>query len=257
MTLPLSAVIITKDGGERFAEVLRALAFCGEVLVLDSGSRDATCAIARAAGARVEHQDFLGFGPQKARAVALARHDWVLSIDADEVLDAEAAAGIAALPFASLDPSRAFALRRRTFVGAREIRHGIWNPDWLVRLFNRRQARFSDDLVHERVIHPGRPERLPGSLLHYSFRDLGELFKPGYARLKAGRFVASGRRAGPAKLLARFAWNAARSYVLKQGFRDGGAGVVVAVSAGLDAILALAIAEEARSGGCELPEARR
>jgi glycosyltransferase involved in cell wall biosynthesis len=244
--IPISAVLITKNAEEHLARVLAALAWCDEIVVLDSGSTDRTCELARAAGARVEHQDFLGFGPQKRRAVALARHDWVLSIDADEVLDEVAASAISALPFATLDPRRAFAIRRRTYVGTHEICHGVWNPDWVLRLFNRSAANFNDNKVHEAVVAAGPVERLAGSMHHYSFRDLGDLFKPGYARLKADRFLAEGRRAGTCKLAARFAWGFTRSFVLKQGFRDGPAGVVVAASAGLDSVLGLALAEEKR-----------
>ena len=97
---PISAVIITRDAAARLADVLAAVDFCAERLVLDSGSTDDTLAIARAAGARVEHQPFLGYGPQKCRAVALATHDWILAIDADEVLDDEARDAIRRLDLA-------------------------------------------------------------------------------------------------------------------------------------------------------------
>ena len=238
----ISAVLITKDAERHLPQVLDALAWCDEVLVLDSGSRDATCAIAAAHGARVEHQEFLGFGPQKRRACALARHDWILSIDADEVLEPACVAAIRALDLRAADPRDAWAIRRRTFVGAQEIRFGVWNPDWPIRLFHRGHSGFNEASVHESVVVAGRLHRLPGSMRHHSFADLGDLFKPGYARLKAARFRASGRRAGTCLLLLRFGWAFSRSFLLKQGFRDGPAGVVVAVSAGLDAVLGLALA---------------
>ena len=151
----ISAVIITRDAGRHLAAVLAALDFCAERLVLDSGSADDTVAIAAAAGARVEHQPFLGYGPQKARAITLASHDWILSIDADEVLDGTAAAAIRGLDLA--DPAACWSLRRRTFVGSREILHGPWQNDRVLRLFNRTRAGFRPLVVHEQVEPPSPP----------------------------------------------------------------------------------------------------
>ena len=240
----ISAVLITRDAERHLDAVLAALAWCNDIVVMDSGSTDRTAAIAAARGARIVHQDWLGYGPQKRAATAAARHDWILSIDADEVLDAEAVAALRALDLAAMDPGDAVAIRRRTFVGAREIRYGTWNPDWCVRLFNRTRSGFTAAAVHELVEAPGRVHRLAGSMRHYSFTDLADLFKPGYARLKSARYRNAGRRAGAATLALRFAWAFVRSLLLKQGWRDGSAGVVVAASCALDAVLGLALATE-------------
>ena len=136
----ISAVVITRNAAARLADVLAAVDCCAERLVLDSGSTDDTLAIARAAGARVAEQPFLGYGPQKRRAVELATHDWILSVDADEVLDAEAREAVRTADLA--DPTACYAFRRRTFVGDREVRHGAWRDDRVLRLFNRRTAAF-------------------------------------------------------------------------------------------------------------------
>ena len=240
----ISAVLIVKDGERHLAAVLAALGGCAEVLVLDSGSTDRTLDIARAAGARVEHQDFLGYGAQKNRAVALARHDWILSIDADEVLDPAGQAALAGLDLG--DPSRCWQLRRRTFVGARELRHGHLN-DAPVRLFNRSVTRFGESIVHESVPARGPVATLAGSLAHYAFRDAADLVQrgAGYARLKAVLYREQGRSAGGPALLARAAAAFSKSYVLKAGFLDGGLGVVSALSAALNATTALAMASAA------------
>lgn len=243
MTVPISAVIIVKDGERHLARVLAALAPCAEILVLDSGSGDGTEAIARSAGARFERQDFLGFGPQKNKAVALATHDWILSVDADEVLDD---AGRLALPNLDLgDAHRCWRIHRRTFVGRRELRHGHLN-DAPVRLFNRTATRFNDVPVHESVAPTATVETLPGGLLHYSFRDAAELVArgAGYTRTKAGEYRARGRRASAPWILARAVAAFAKSYLLKRGFLDGRLGVVVALSAALSASTALAMASE-------------
>lgn len=239
----ISAVIITKDAERHLAAVLAALSGCAETLVLDSGSRDRTVELARAAGARVEHQDFLGFGPQKNRAIALARHDWIVSVDADEVLDEAGRAALAALDLS--DPTRGWRLRRRTFVGARELRHGHLN-DAPIRVFNRTATRFSEALIHESVAPAGPVGTLPGSLAHYAFRDAADLVArgAGYARLKAERYRSQGRSASVPGLLVRAGAAFAKSYLLKAGFLDGRLGVISALSAALNATTAMATASE-------------
>jgi (heptosyl)LPS beta-1,4-glucosyltransferase len=250
---PLSAVIITLNAERHLARVLASLDFCHELLVLDSGSTDRTLELARAGGARVLSQRFLGFGAQKQRAVELARHDWVLVVDADEVLTAEARLAILALP--RQDPRQAWRLRRRTFIGEREVRWGVWSPDWSLRLFNRTTARFNDQPVHESVVAGGPVADLPGALLHYSYRDYADVFvrMGGYARLKAAEYRRRGRRAGAATLALRAIWGFLRSYVLKLGVLDGVAGVVVALSLSIDMVVALAIAGDAAAEPAAAP----
>jgi glycosyltransferase involved in cell wall biosynthesis len=234
---PISAVIITRDAAAHLAEVLAAVEFCGERLVLDSGSTDDTIAIARAAGARVEHQPFLGYGPQKCRAVALAAHDWILAVDADEVLDDEARAAMATL--ALTDPQASYAVRRRTFIGRREVRHGAWGNDLVVRLFNRTTAGFRPLPVHEAVESGSPPRRLPGTILHYSYPDSAAVLARAvvYARLKAAVMRRKGQRAGAWSLPARAVAVFAGSYFLRGGWRDGAAGFVVALARVIDSTL--------------------
>jgi hypothetical protein len=234
---PISAVIITRDAAAHLTAVLGALDFCDERLVLDSGSSDDTLAIARAAGARVEHQPFLGYGPQKCRGVALASHDWILAIDADEVLDDEARHAIRRLDLA--DPHACWALRRRTFIGDHEVRHGAWRNDRVLRLFNRTTAGFKPLPVHEEVESGRRPALLPGSLLHYSYASCGEVLARAirYAPLKAAIMRRKGQRAAawalPFRGLAAFL----SSFVIRGGWRDGAAGFVVALARAIDSTL--------------------
>jgi glycosyltransferase involved in cell wall biosynthesis len=238
---PISAVIITRDAERHLAAVLAACDFCAERLILDSGSSDGTEAIAREAGARFERQEFLGYGPQKRRAVELARHDWILSLDADEVLDDTARQAIMGLDLS--DPAACWQFRRRTFIGRREIRHGAWGRDRVLRLFNRTTAAIKPLAVHEEVEAARRPVLLPGSILHASYTSLVDVIARSlrYAPLKAEVMRSRGQRPAvwslPGRALAAFCG----SYLAAGGWRDGAAGFVIAVARVLDSTLPRAL----------------
>lgn len=240
-SLPISCVVITRDAGDRLAATLESAGACAERLVLDSGSTDATVAIARERGARVEHQPFLGFGLQKRRAVELATHDWILSLDADEELDAEAARGLASLDLS--DPGRCFAWRRRTFIGTREMRHGPWGHERVLRLFNRTRSGFTAHRVHERVDGASPPQLAPGSILHHSFNGCADVIvrSARYSGPKAAILRDKGETSPawmlPIRGLAAFT----KSYCLQGGWRDGAAGFIVALSRVVDSTLPRAI----------------
>src|ERR1700730_3751237 len=161
----LSAIIIAKNEARNIGACLDSLAFCDERIVVDGDSDDGTPEIARARGARVARAAWHGFGAQKNFALSLASGDWVLSIDADErVTPALARAIEDAIGRHGVDGYQM--PRRSSFLG-REMRHSGWSPDYVLRLFRRGRARFSDDLVHERVICDGQVGRFAEALLHY------------------------------------------------------------------------------------------
>jgi glycosyltransferase involved in cell wall biosynthesis len=160
----LSAIIITKNEAAKIGACLDSLVFCDERIVVDSGSTDDTVAIAKAIGARVEHHDWAGFGPQKNYALSLAAGDWVLSIDADETVSPALAAEIErtiASPGAD-----AYEFPRLSMFCRRAMYHSAWYPDYVLRLFRRGTARFTDDSVHERVVAQGAVARLTAHLDH-------------------------------------------------------------------------------------------
>jgi glycosyltransferase involved in cell wall biosynthesis len=239
--LPISAVIITRDAERHLAAVLAACDFCAERLILDSGSTDGTEAIAREAGARFERQDFLGYGPQKRRAVELARHDWILSLDADEVLDDAARGAIMGLDLS--DPAACWQFRRRTFIGRREIRHGVWGRDRVLRLFNRTTAAIKPLAVHEEVEAARRPVLLPGSIRHASYTGLVDVIARSlrYAPLKAEVMRSRGQRPAVWSLPGRAVAAFCGSYLAAGGWRDGAAGFVIAVARVLDSTLPRAL----------------
>jgi glycosyltransferase involved in cell wall biosynthesis len=224
--LPLSLVVITRDAAVDIADCVASASFAADVLVVDSGSRDDTVEVARRSGARVIEREWMGFGPQKQFAAAEAANDWVLCIDADERVSPELAASIAALFAAGAPRACAYAIARRNRFLGRWLAHGEGYPDWTVRLFDRRRARWSDDPVHERVIASGPVERLAGDLMHASAESLDAYIakQNRYTSLQAAALHASGSKAGPLRLalspLARFV----RFYVLRLGFLDGAAG---------------------------------
>jgi glycosyltransferase involved in cell wall biosynthesis len=225
----LSAVVITKNEAHRIERCLRSVAFADEIVVLDSGSTDATVEIARGLGARCElSADWPGFGPQKNRALALARGRWVLSIDADEVVDARLRDAIQAV-LRSAQAANGYWVRRSSSFCGVAIRHGDWRRDRVLRLFLRGRARFSDDVVHERVECPPPHGELDGLLLHDSVDSLADAAEKTerYARLGAQKLRAAGR-GGLASALVHGGWAFVRGYLLRLGFLDGGAGLRIA-----------------------------
>lgn len=223
---PFSAVIITLNAAAQLGPCLQSVAFADEILVVDCGSTDTTLALARQFGARVLHQDWLGYGAQKQFAIGQAGHDWVLCLDADErVSDALRASIEAALiaPGAS-----GFEMPRCNRFMGRWLRHGEGYPDWSLRLFRRSQGRWSDDPVHEKVVLDGAPGRLRGDLLHESAEDLAQYLgkQNRYTTLQADALWRRGKRASVAQMALSPLLRFVKFYVLRLGFLDGVAGLV-------------------------------
>ena len=227
----MTVTVITKNEAHNIAACLACVAFADQIVVLDSGSTDGTVAIAQALGAEVTVDvDWQGFGVQKGRALALARCDWVLSIDADErvtqALQTEIQQALAAPQFA------AYAVPRLSSFCGQFMRHSGWYPDHVVRLFRRGDAKFSNDLVHEKVITQGKVGRLKSELLHETYRSLEQMLDKSNAYSSAGAVdhLSKGQSASLASAIARSAWAFLRTYFLRLGFLDGRMGFVLAVS---------------------------
>jgi glycosyltransferase involved in cell wall biosynthesis len=227
--MPLSVIVITHNESANIRDCLLSLGFADEVVVLDSGSTDGTPDMARDLGAVVHFSsDWPGFGPQKNRALQLARFPWVLSLDADERVSPELAAQIVRV--VAEDADVAYEIPRLTQFCGRWIRHCGWTPDHVLRLFKRDAARFSDDLVHERVLLArGATARLTVPLLHYSYPTPAHYWRKleQYSQAWAEQRFAQGQnttmlRAGLAGVVAFL-----RSYVLRLGFLDGAMGFAV------------------------------
>ena len=225
----LSVIVICCNEAANIQACLRSVAFADEIVVLDSGSTDDTVALARACGARVEQSaDWPGFGPQKNRALVLASMPWVLSLDADERVSPELAAHIGAA--IGRAQAGAFEIPRLTQFCGQWIRHCGWTPDHVLRLFRREGARFSDDLVHERVLVPPGPiERLTSPLLHYSYPTPAHYWRKLEQYSQAWALQRHARGQTTTMWRAALAGIAAftRSYLLRLGFLDGAMGFAV------------------------------
>ena len=215
--LPLSLVLITRDAAHELAACIASASFATDIVVVDSGSADDTVAVAQRAGARVIDHAWEGFGPQKNFAVGQARHDWVLCLDADERV---------ALFAQGSPPATAYALARRNRFLGRWLAHGEGYPDWNVRLFDRRHARWTPEPVHENVQADGAVVRLAGDLEHASAESIEDYVakQNRYTSLQAQAMHARGRHASALRIAAAPIARFFRFYVLKSGWRDGIAG---------------------------------
>ena len=230
--MTLSVVVITRNGARVIGRCLESAAWADETIVLDSASEDGTTDIARRLGAKVEiTADWPGFGLQKNRALALATGDWVLSLDADEWVTPELRAEIERV-LAAPHGNAAFKMPRRSSYCGRFMRHSGWWPDHVTRLLRSGQARFSDDLVHERLIVNGAVGTLREPLLHEAIRDLDEALTKMNAYSTAGALMQlkRGRNATLADAVWHGVWTFFRTYVLRAGFLDGREGFLLAVS---------------------------
>lgn len=234
--MKLSVILITKNEARNLRQCLHSVAFADQIVVVDSGSTDGTQAIARDAGALViETADWPGFGPQKNRALDAATGDWIFSIDADERVTPDLAAEIAAVIKA--DPKSAadaYEVPRKSWYCGKFINHAGWSPDYVTRLARRDAVRFSDDLVHERLLVNGRTGRLKTALLHYSFRDFSQVLHKidMYSTLSARQRHARGQRGSVGKAVLHGLAAFIRTYIFKRGFLDGSHGLALAISNG-------------------------
>ena len=233
--MKISACLITLNEERNLPRCLTSVApLADEILVVDSGSTDATAEIARQFGARVVRQDWLGYVGQKNFALDRAAHPWALSLDADEEISPELAAAIARVKSGPAVESpgapNGYQVSRLVYYHGRWIRHGDWYPDRLVRLFRRDIARFTGGRVHEKLDLSGEHPLLPGHLHHYTYADPTD--RAARCALYAGLWAQSaheqGRRAHPWSPALHSLGRFLKGYLLKGGLLDGAVGWDVA-----------------------------
>ncbi len=255
----LSVTIVTLNEAAHVADAIDSVSFADEVIVVDAGSTDETVALARAKGARVETRGWTGWVDQKNFAAGLAAHDWILSLDADERVTPALAAEIRAL-LATEPPLRGYRVPRVTFHLGRWIRTTDFYPDFQMRLYDRRAARWRGRYVHESVAVDGPAGRLTSELQHYSYRDLRDHLDRinHYTTLAARQMHETGRRSGAFHLLVHPPAAFLRNYVLRRGFLDGIAGLTLSAVNAYSVFLKFAKLWELQSAPpSELPTLKR
>ena len=226
----ISAVVITFNEADHIAACLQSLAFCDELLVVDSRSSDGTPDIASAAGARVISRDWPGYRSQKEFAVRAASHDWVLCLDADERVTPELRREIEDLRRGGFAGLAGASMRwRMSYLGGR-LRFGTQPGRWLLRLFDRRLGGWRGYQVHEHVKVAGKVARLRGKLKHRPYRSYEhQLEKYGhYSTLMASELAAAGQCGSALRIMFSPWWCFVRGYIIKLGFLDGWRGLVFA-----------------------------
>ena len=230
----LSATIVTLNEERKIARTVESLRCCDEIVVLDSGSTDRTCAIARSLKVRVIEEPWRGYAAQKNRAAECASNDWILSLDADETLTEELEGEILLLKQEG-PRCDAYAMPRMAQYLGRWIRHGGWYPDRKIRLYDRRKATWHGEFVHESVAVNGTTGDLHGALHHFTCDSLSEHLTTldRYTTLAAAELVSRGRRPSFSRLLLDPAWTFLRTYMVRRGFLDGFQGLAIAYFAAL------------------------
>lgn len=252
--MKISAAIITLNEEANISSALDSVSWADEIVVLDSGSSDRTLEIARGMGARVAHQDWLGFGLQKQAAVELCTNDWILSIDADESITPYLQNEIKQLreqPEEEL--ADGYLIPRRTTYMNREILHSGWYPDRQLRLFRKSAGRWKKKIVHESVVlNDGtKPGQLVGEISHVSVKSVKEhieMIGSRYAPLGAEQMALDGETTSVVKTATAAPVAFLRSYVLKLGILDGFPGFCIGMFAAYNSFLKNLLLYEAQTG---------
>ena len=227
----LSVVVVAQNEEERIRACLESASWADELIVVDAESSDKTATVARELTDHVFVRPWPGFAAQKNFGLEQARGDWILSLDADELVSIPLRQEIAAI-LAGGGEHAGYAIPRRNVFWGRWIRHGGLYPDWQLRLFRRGRGRFTERTVHESVTVDGSVGRLNGHLEHRSYRDVADFLERAdrYSTLAAGEWLAAGRRSRPlTDLVVRPAGRFLTMYVARAGFLDGWRGFLLAV----------------------------
>ncbi len=234
MDVKISAVLIVKNEAANLMACLKNLTWVDEIVVLDSGSSDATVEVARHFTNKVfTATEWLGFGVQRQRAQSYATGAWVLMVDADEILTPELIADIKLVVENDKNLSSVYALPRLSYCFGRFIRHSGWYPDYVVRLYPRQRVGYNAARVHEKLEHPDnmKVERLHGDMLHYTYRDLEHyLVKSAhYASEWALQRELRGKSASLSQGVLHGIGCFVRMYIVRAGFLDGRQGLLLAL----------------------------
>ncbi len=227
----ISVVIIVKNGGKTIKATLDALSQFTEVVVYDNGSADQTLNIVKTyQNVKLIQGDFLGFGPTKNKAATYAKNDWILSLDADEVIDHQLLNDLETI---QLNSNTVYSIFRKNFYQNTHIKH-CWNNDIIVRLYHKEKTTFNDKKVHEKVlVNNLNSQTLVGFVNHYPYHSIRDfiikldVYSSEFAKDNVGK-----RHSSPTKALLNAGFSFFKTYILKRGFLDGYIGLVIAFSHG-------------------------
>jgi glycosyltransferase involved in cell wall biosynthesis len=229
----LSLIIITKNEAHNIAKCINSTqGIAEEVIVFDSGSTDGTQEICRQLGARVYETDWPGFGPQKNRALQEAAGEWILSLDADEQLSPELKEEIITILNGEHNNAVSYSIPRKSSYCGQFMKHSGWWPDQVVRLFKKSAGKFTDDIVHERVIFSGKLAELKGCIIHNSIVSIEQSIEKmnSYSTSGSMRLTELGVRTSITRAIFKGLWAFFRTYILRLGILDGRMGFILAVA---------------------------
>ncbi len=226
----LSVIVITKNESSHIARCLGSVTWADEIIVLDSGSTDNTVDICKSFTPHVFSTDWPGYGPQKQRALEKARGDWVLSLDADEYISDNLKHEI--LNHIQSNDACGYKTPRLSSFCGKQMKHGGWWPDYVLRLFQRNKGHFSNDNVHEHVIVEGTIKKLENPILHETYVNLEEALTKmnSYSSLGAEKLFNKGKKSSFFLALFKGAWSFFNTYFIKAAFLDGSHGLLLAIN---------------------------
>lgn len=225
--MKISATVITLNEAQNISDCLSSLNWVDEIIVLDSGSTDATEQICRSyRNVRFYKQEWLGYGGQKNKAAELAANDWILNLDADERVTSDLKESILSAEYNHLV---AFRMARENYFGKRWIKHCGWYPDYTVRLYNKAHCSFSNRAVHETLEYQGEIATLAGNLQHFTYASISDYLKrmDTYSTLAAMELFKKGARPTFFDIFLRPIFTFVKMYALRGGFLDGYSGLIL------------------------------
>jgi glycosyltransferase involved in cell wall biosynthesis len=230
--ISLSVAIITKNEAENLPACLKSVSFAEQIVVVDSGSTDATVKIASDFGCDVVVEGWRGFGPQKQFAIDQCRNPWILVLDADERIPADTARAIKNIILNPSTTAAGFSFPRKNFFQGRWIRHAGWWPDRIVRLFRKGQGHMTEAKVHESVEVDGPVEILDDPIEHYTESNLSQVLIKidQYSTIGAEEAFKEGKTASIWSAILRAKLAFLHNYILRRGFLDGAPGLTLAIT---------------------------
>jgi len=228
--MKISAVVLAKNNEATIEKTLKSLTAFDDVVLYDNGSTDKTMEIAkRFTNVNLVQGEFKGFGWSKNKAVSFAKHDWIIIVDSDEVVDAEL---LEVLQTQTLDTNTVYLLNFKAFYKEIQVNYCGWNNQKIKRVFNRNTTKYNDNDVHEDIITEGlRVEELNGNVEHYSYQSIEQFINKAntystlFAKNNAGK-----KSSSPSKAYFNALYSFFRTYILKRGFLDGYVGLIIAYS---------------------------